>query len=190
MKAAFTALASVGLLADEGEVDDGDVGGWDADGEAVELAGGLRNDQLEGLGGAGGAGNHVEGGGAGAAQVLVREVEDDLVVGVAVDGGHDAADDAAVRKDDLDDGRQAVGGAAGVGDDVVLGRIVLVLVDAEHEGDVFVGGRSGDDDLLHGRAEVGLGLGAVGEVAGGLDDDLRADCQPRAAWRGRARPRP
>ena len=86
------------LLADEGEVDDGDVGRWDADGEAVELAGGLRNDQLEGLGGAGGAGNHVEGGGAGAAQVLVREVEDDLVVGVAVNGGHDAADDAEVSR--------------------------------------------------------------------------------------------
>ena len=61
-----------GLLADEGEVDDGDVGCWDADGEAVELAGGLRNDELEGLGCAGGAGNHVEGGGAGATEVLVR----------------------------------------------------------------------------------------------------------------------
>ena len=84
------------LLADEGQVNDGDVGGWDADGEAVELAGGLRDDELEGLGGAGRAGNHVEGGGAGAAQVLVREVEDDLVVGVAVDGRHDAADDAEV----------------------------------------------------------------------------------------------
>ena len=94
LRAAFTALTSVGFSADEGEVDDGDVGCWDADGEAIELAGGLGNDQLEGLGGAGGAGNHVEGGSAGAAQVLVREVEDDLVVGVAVDGGHDAADDA------------------------------------------------------------------------------------------------
>ena len=84
-----------GLLGDVGQVDDGDVGGWDADGEAVQLAGGLGDDQLEGLGGAGRAGNHVEGGGAGAAQVLVREVENDLVVGVAVDGGHDAADEAA-----------------------------------------------------------------------------------------------
>ena len=167
-----------GLLADEGEVDDGDVGGGNAHREAVELAGGLRDDQLEGLGGAGGAGNHVEGSSAGAAQVLVREVEDDLVVGVAVDGGHDAADDAAVREQDLDDGREAVGGAAGVGDDVVLGCVVLVFVDAEDEGDVFVGGGSGDDDFLYGRAEVSLGLGGIGEVAGGLDDDLRAYISP------------
>ena len=37
---------------------------------------------------------------------------------------------------------------------------------------------SGDDDLLDGRAQVRLGLGAVGEVAGGFDDDLRADFRP------------
>jgi hypothetical protein len=78
-------------------------------------------------------------------------------------------------KDDLDDGRQAVGGAAGVRDDVVLGGVVLVVVHAQHDGQVLVGGRSGDDDLLNGRAQVRLGLGAVGEVAGGLNDDLRAD---------------
>ena len=138
LKAALRASAVMGFSAMIGQIDDRDVGCGDADGEAVELAGGLRDDQLEGLGGAGRGGNHGEGGGAGAAQVLVREVEDDLVVGVAVDGGHDAADEAAGFKDDLDDRRQAVGGAAGVGDDVVLGRIVLVLVDAEDDGEVFV----------------------------------------------------
>ena len=60
----------------------------------------------------------------------------------------------------------------------MLGRIVLVLVDAQHDGDVFVGGGGGDDDLLHGRAQVRLGLGGVGKVAGGLDHDLRADFGP------------
>ena len=83
------------LLADEGQVDDGDVRRGNADREAVQLAGGLGNHQLQRLGGAGRAGNHVQRGSAGAAQVLVREVEDDLVVGVAVNGGHDAGDDAA-----------------------------------------------------------------------------------------------
>ena len=34
------------------------------------------------------------GGGAGAAQILVREIEHDLIVGVAVNRGHDAGDDA------------------------------------------------------------------------------------------------
>ncbi len=61
---------------------------------------------------------------------------------------------------------------------MVRGGVVLVRVDAEDEGDVLVGGGGGDDDLLDGRAEVGLGLGGVGEEAGGLDDDLGADGGP------------
>ena len=119
-----------------------------------------------------------ERGGAGAAEVLVRRVEDDLVVGVAVDRGHDAGGDAEGVVQHLDDGREAVGGAARVGDDVVLGGVVLVFVDAEDDGDVLVGGRGGDDDLLDGAAEVGLGLFGVGEEAGGFDDDLGADGGP------------
>ena len=85
----------------------------------------------------------------------MRGVEDDLVVGVAVDGGHDAGGDAEGVVEDLDDGREAVGGAGGVGDDVVLGRVVLVVVDAEDDGDVLVGGRGGDDDLLDGACRGG-----------------------------------
>ena len=84
-------------------------------------------------------------------------------------------DDLEVVVDDLGNRRQAVGGAGGVGNDVVLGRIVLVLVDAQHDGDVFAGRRSGDDDLLHRAAQVLLGQLGLGELAGGLDDHLRAD---------------
>ena len=75
-------------------------------------------------------------------------------------------------------GRQAIGGARGVGDHVVLRRIVLVLVDAQHDGDVFVGRRRRDDDLLHRPAQVLLGQFGLGELAGGLDDHLRADRCP------------
>ena len=168
------ALDVDGLLGDEGEIDDRDVGGGDTHGEAVELAVHLGDDEPEGLGGAGGARNHGESSGTGAAEVLVGGVEDDLIVGVAVDRGHDAVDDAEGVVEDLDDGREAVGGAGGVGDDVVLGRVVLGVVDAEDEGEVLVGGRGGDDDLLDGGAKVGLGLLGVGEEAGGLHDDLGA----------------
>src|SRR5208337_3865436 len=167
-----------GLLSDVGQIHDRHVGSWNADGEAVELAGGLGDHQLQRLGGAGGAGNHVQRGGAGAAQVLVRKVQNDLVVGVAMNGGHDAGDEARGFQNHLDDRRQAVCGATGVRDDVVLGRIVLVLVHAQHDGDVFVGGRSRDDDLLHGRAQVCLGFGRVGKVAGRLDDHLCAYIGP------------
>ena len=55
---------------------------------------------------------------------------------------------------------------------------VLVVVDAEDHGEVFVGGRRGDDNFLYGGAEVGLGFVGVREEAGGLDDDFGADGGP------------
>ncbi len=45
-------------------------------------------------------------------------------------------------------------------------------------------GRRGDDDLLGAGVQVALGLGGVGEDAGGLDDDVDAQVAPRQ--RGRA----
>jgi hypothetical protein len=38
-------------------------------------------------------------------------------------------------------------------------RVVVVVVDAHDDGDVLVGRRRGDDDLLGAAVEVGLGLG-------------------------------
>ena len=166
------------LFCDEGQVDDGDVRRWDADREAVELSVHLRNDELESLGSAGARRNHAQSCGTGAAEILVRGVEDDLVVGVAVDCGHDAAGDAEGIVQNLDDGRKTVGGAARVRDDVVLRRVILVLVDAEDDRNVLVGGGGRDDDLLDGRAEVSLGLFRVGKETGGFDHDLGAYAGP------------
>ena len=51
-------------------------------------------------------------------------------------------------EDDLDHRHQAVGGAARVGDHVMLGGIVLVVVDAVDDRDVFLLGGRRDDHLL------------------------------------------
>ena len=56
--------------------------------------------------------------------------------------------------------------------------IVLVVIHAEHDGDVLVGRRGGDDDLLDGGSEVRLCLGRIGEEAGRFDDDFGADGGP------------
>ena len=121
------------LLQHRDQIDHGDVRGRNAHGVAVELALQFRHHQADRLGGAGGGGDHVERGGAGAAQILVREIEHVLVVGVAVDRGHRSLLDAEVVVQHLDHRGQAVGGAGRVGDDVVLGRIVHVVVHAEHD---------------------------------------------------------
>ena len=81
--------------------------------------------------------------------LLARAVDGLLGGGVGVDGGHEAFLEAeAFLEQHMDERRQAVGGAGGVGNDVVLGRIVLVVVHAHHDRDVLVLGRGGDDDLL------------------------------------------
>ena len=60
----------------------------------------------------------------------------------------------------------------------MLRRIVLVMVDAKHDGDVFVLCRSRDDDLLHGSAQMLFGIVRVGEMACGFHDDLHAQRLP------------
>ncbi|GAA2936070.1 hypothetical protein GCM10020221_34790 [Streptomyces thioluteus] len=59
-----------------------------------------------------------------------------------------------------------------------LGRVVLVLVDAHHDGDVLALGRGRDEDLLRAGGEVLGRVLALGEDAGGLDDDVGAQLAP------------
>jgi hypothetical protein len=99
-------------------------------------------------------------GGAATLPVLLRGTVDDLLGrGVGVHGGHQAFVDAeAFLEEDVDDRGEAVGGAARVGDDVVLGGIVGVVVHAlDDGGDVVALARCGEDHLLGALVEVALG---------------------------------
>src|SRR5207253_10232979 len=107
-----------------------------AHGHAVELAVQLGEDEADGARGARAARDDGGGGGARAAEILVGQVEDALVVGVGVDGGHQAAPDAERLVQHLGDGGEAVGGARGVGDDGVPGRVVGAVVHAHADGQV------------------------------------------------------
>ncbi len=76
----------------------------------------------------------------------------------------------------LGDRRQAVGGAAGVGDDRLAVVLRIVHPVDEHRGGVL--GRRGHDHLLRARVDVLLrGLGGQ-EQAGGLDHHVGADLVP------------
>ena len=58
-----------------------------------------------------------------------------------------------------------------------------VVVDADHEGGVGVGGGSRHDDERRAGVEVGGGLVAVGEEAGRLDHHVDAEVAPRQGLR-------
>ena len=86
----------------------------------LPLSSGMTSDER--LGRAGGRRDHVQRGGARAAEIAlaVRDVEDGLVVRVRVDRRHQAVLDAEVVEQDLGDRREAVRRARAVRDDVVL----------------------------------------------------------------------
>src|SRR5690606_40098075 len=88
----------------------------------------LGNDERRRRGGAGRDGNDRHGGRTCTADVLVRQVEDVLVVRVGVHGRHEAPLETERVAQDLDDRDEAVRRAAGVADDVVRGVLVLLLV--------------------------------------------------------------
>ena len=69
---------------------------------------------------------------------------------------------------DLGHGSEAVGGAGGVGQNVVLGGIVHVLVHAHDHGEVRLLGGSGNDDLLGAAFQMNGGLRSAAEDAGGF----------------------
>jgi hypothetical protein len=111
--------------------------------------------------------------------LAVRSVLQVLVLGVGVDRGHQTLLDPHRLVQRLGHRGEAVRGARRVRDDVVLGRVVRVVVDAHDDGDVLVLRRRRDDHLLGAVVQVHLGLVAVGEEPGGLDHDVRAQIAPR-----------
>jgi len=156
-----------------------DIGGGDAQSDAAQLALDLGVDQGHSLGSTGAGGNDVHRSGTGTAQVTVGGIEDALVTGVAVGGGHRAFDDAEGLIQDLDHRRHAVGGAAGVAEDVVVLVAVLIGVHAHHEGADFVAlTRGGQDHFLGAGLEVLAGTDVVVEDTGGFDDQIHAPLLP------------
>jgi hypothetical protein len=113
----------------------------------------------------------------------VGAVQQALVGGVGVHGGHLSVADAHGFVEDLRHRRQAVGRARGIGDDVV-DRWVVDLVEVHAEDDVGVDrlgalARRREDDLARARPHVLLGVGAGAQAPRGLDDDVDVEVGPR-----------
>lgn len=112
----------------------------------------------------------------------MRAVEEGLVVGVAVDGGHHPAFDAEGLVQYLHHRGDAVGGAGCRRDDPVAVTVVGPVVDAHDDGGVDVLARRGQQHRAGAALQVQGGGVAVAEANRGLDD-VRAVLGP--AQRGR-----
>lgn len=165
------------LLEAGSKVNNGDVGSGDTECHAGELAVERGDDLADGLGGTSAAGDDVGSSGTATTPVLSGGTVNGLLGGgVRVDGGHETLNDAVLVVDDLGERSQAVGGARGVGEDLNVG-LVAVLVDTHDEhGGIRRGSR--DDDLLGATLQVSLGLLGGGEDTSGLDDVVGTGLSP------------
>ena len=81
----------------------------------------------------------------------------------------------------LGHGSQAVGGAAGSGDDLVF-RLQGVVVNIVNDGGQVVAGRSGDNDLLGAGFDMSHGLFLGGVETGALEHDVNTQLAPGALF--------
>ncbi|MCY1423008.1 hypothetical protein D9M71_387110 [compost metagenome] len=85
-----------------------------------------------------------------------------------MDGGHQALFDAELAVQYLGDRCQAVGGAGGIGNDLVRGP-QDVVVDPVHHGGIGAFGRCRNDHLASSSGQVRGSLGALGEQPGAFE---------------------
>ena len=165
------------LLETDSKIDNGDVGGGDTHGHAGELAVERRDDLADSLGGTGAAGDDVLGSSTATAPILAGRTIDGLLGGgVRVDGGHETLNNAVLVVNDLGQRGKAVGGARGVGDDLGLALVGLLVDTHDVHGGISRGSR--DDNALGATLQVSTGLLGGGEDTSGLDDVVGAGLGP------------
>lgn len=173
-------VSILGTLGEHGrQVNNGHVGGGHAEGHAGELSVEGRNDLTHGFGGPGGGRDDVHANGTTSTTPVLegRTVNGGLGGSGSVHGGHETLLDAKVVVDNLGKGGKTIGGARGVGDNLdVLLVLLVVHANDKHGGVVTRGGRH--DDLL-GTADEVLGCTRLGEeLARRLDDVVGSRSAP------------
>src|SRR5438309_3036732 len=161
-----------------GEIDDRDGRRRNAERHAREAALQLRDDERDRTRGAGLRGHDALRGGPRVARVVRDGVEQPLAQRLRVDRREETLFDAELVVQDLRDGSEAVRRARRVRDDVVLLRVELLLVHAEHDRLVLVLGGRRDDHVLRAGVDVRLRFRRVREEAGRLHDDVDVEVLP------------
>jgi hypothetical protein len=110
-------------------------------------------------------------------------VQQSLIHRVGMDRRHEAPDDGEMIVEDLYDGGQTVGGAGGIGNDVMFLGVVAFLIDAHAEGAVDPFSGSGNDHLECPGIQVTGTFSSHSVFARGFHDDLHAQALPRQVAR-------
>ncbi len=163
----------------ERQVDDGHVNRRHTNCITIQLAIQLGQDQTNGGSRTGLGGNHGLSRRTCTTQIFVHYVSEHLIVGVRMDGGHQAIQQTDVVIERLDQRRQAIGRAGGIRNHGVRG-FQHALVHPEHHGciNVFATGR-GDDHFFRATLEVRRCFFLGREKAGAFEDHIDTQLTPR-----------
>lgn len=92
-----------------------------------------------------------------------------------MDGSHETfLNPEPFFEENVDEWGETVGGTGGVGDDVMFGVVVLGVVHAHDDSDVFAFCGGGDNDLFTPSGDVAFCFVRFGKETGGLDDIIDA----------------
>ena len=146
----------------------------------IELALQLRINQRDSGGAAGRRRLERQHGGAGAPQILVRGIDDDVGVSWCVDRRDLAVANADRLLHYLDDWCQAVSRARRSCQQAMARGIVQAVIHADdHIECALIFHRRRDDDALHAAIEIGLQLLGLEELARAFQHDLASKITPR-----------
>ena len=186
----FTLGSSLHLLADlivggvllqsNGEINDGDVGGWDSEGHTSEFSIELWDNLTNSLGGTSGGWDNVGTSSSTGSPVFTSlgwSIDGELVHGDGVDSGHETLLNAEVVVENLGDWSEAVGGAGSVGNNGHV-RGVSGVVDTNDEDWDVVLWWSGKNDFLGTSLDVQITLLLSEENTGGLANVIGTNGSP------------
>ena len=155
----------------ERKIDHGNCRGWYAEGHAGELAFHFGDRQTDRARCTSGAGDDVDCGGTATFPVLLRGTVDCFLGrGVGMNGRHKTFfHSEAFLQENMHHWGKTVGRATRVGNNVVIGRLVFLVVDTHHDSDVFAFGWRGNDHLFCTGFNVAVCLFSFGEESSGFD---------------------
>ena len=99
-------------------------------------------------------------------------IQNSLVIGIGVNGGHKASSDTKGIIQYLDNRCQAVCGAGSIRDDGVICRIIDFFIYTHNDGCIFILARCSDNNLLYCAADVLGRAGLIFQFACGFNNDF------------------
>ena len=166
----------------DGEVNNRDIGGWNAECHSGEFFVESRNDLAHGLGGAGRGWDDILENATSTAPIFAARAVNGFLRGCgSVNSSHETALDTEGVVDDFRERRKAVCGAARIRDDGLASVGGMVHAVDEHRSLVF--GRRRHDDFFGAGLEMRFSTGFVEKEACGFHHDVGTDFVPfQSGW--------